>query len=84
MVSSSSEDLAMMDIPIVCEFLEVFLEELLGMPVSREIEFIIEVMPGTHPISKVPYRIALAELNELKTQLQELLDKGFIRPSSSP
>ena len=83
-MSSSTEDLSMTDIPIVCEFPEVFPEELPGMPVNREIEFSIEVAPGTNPISKTPYRMAPAELKELKTQLQELLDKGFIRPSSSP
>ena len=54
------------------------------MPVNREIEFSIEVAPGTHPISKAPYRMASTELNELKTQLQEMLDKCFIRLSSSP
>ena len=54
------------------------------MPVNREIEFSIEVAPETHPISKAPYCMASTELNELKTQLQEMLDKCFIRLSSSP
>jgi hypothetical protein len=54
------------------------------MPPDRDIEFAIELQPGTAPISKRPYRMPLAELAELKKQLQELLDKGFIRPSTSP
>ncbi|XP_048129411.1 uncharacterized protein LOC125313650 [Rhodamnia argentea] len=51
---------------------------------DREVEFVIEIIPGAEPISKAPYRMSLSELNELKVQLQELLDKGFIRPSASP
>ncbi|GFS36993.1 hypothetical protein Acr_00g0049100 [Actinidia rufa] len=79
-----AEDLSTLDIPIVREFPEVFPEELPGMPMEREIEFSIECAPGTQPISKAPYRMAPAELKELKLQLQKLLDKGFIRPSSPP
>jgi hypothetical protein len=71
-------------IPVVCEYTNVFLDELLGMPPDRDIEFAIELQPGTAPISKRPYRMPSAELAELKKQLQELLDKGFIRPSTSP
>ncbi|KAL4037085.1 hypothetical protein IC575_000668 [Cucumis melo] len=59
-------------------------EELPGLPPHREVEFAIELEPGTVPISRAPYRMAPAELKELKVQLQELLDKGFIRPSVSP
>jgi len=55
-----------------------------GLPPDREIEFTIELVPGTAPISKAPYRMAQAELAELKKQLQELLDKGLIQPSVSP
>ncbi|XP_058189218.1 uncharacterized protein LOC131306809 [Rhododendron vialii] len=69
---------------IVCEYADVFPEELSGLPPQREIDFSIEFQLGTAPISMAPYIIALAELKELKTQLQELLDKGFIRPSTSP
>ncbi|KAG8488163.1 hypothetical protein CXB51_018403 [Gossypium anomalum] len=58
--------------------------ELPGLPPNREVEFVIDVLPGTAPISVAPYRMAPAELRELKTQLQELLDRGFIRPSMSP
>ena len=72
------------DIPIVKEFPDVFPEELPGLPPDREIEFSIELLPGTGPISKAPYRMAPAELRELKLQLQDLLDKGFVRPSVSP
>ena len=72
------------DIPVVREFPDIFPEDLPGMPPDREIEFVIDLVPGTSPISKAPYRMAPAELKELQTQLQELLDLGFIRPSKSP
>ena len=62
----------------------MFPDDLPGMPPDGEIEFIIELQPGTAPISKRPYRMPPKELAELKIQLQELLDKGFIRPSASP
>jgi hypothetical protein len=72
------------EIPVVCEYPDVFPEELPGMPPDREVEFVIELQPGTAPISKRPYRMPPKELAELKKQLQELLDKGYIHPSSSP
>ena len=72
------------DIPIVREFSDVFPDDLPGLPPDREIEFSIDLLPGTAPISKAPYRMAPSELKELKEQLVELLDKGFIRPSASP
>ena len=72
------------DIPIVSEFPDVFPKQLPGLPPNREIEFSIELQPGTPPLSQAPYRMAPAELKELKAQLQELLDKRFIRPSVSP
>jgi hypothetical protein len=68
----------------VSEFLDVFPEELPGMPPDSEIEFVIELVPGTTPIFKRPYRMAANQLAELKKQLQELLDKGYIRSSASP
>ena len=77
-------ELKLEDIPIVREFPDVFPEDLSGLPPDREIEFSIDLLPGSNPISKAPYRMAPAELRELKAQLQELLDKGFIRPSVSP
>ena len=66
------------------EFPDVFLEDLSVLPPDREIEFSIDLLLGSNPISKALYRMAPAELRELKAQLQELLDKGFIRPSVSP
>lgn len=61
----------------------MFLEEFPGLPPDRELEFEVDIVPGTAPISKTPYRMAPAELKELKEQLQELIDNGFIRPSRS-
>ena len=69
---------------MIKEFPDVFPEELPGLPPEREVDLAIEVLHGTTPISRAPYRMALTELKELKTQLQELLDKGFVRPSVSP
>ena len=66
------------------DFLDVFLEDLPSLPPDREIGFVFDLAPGIAPISKKPYRMTPAELEELKTQLQELLDKGFICPSFSP
>jgi hypothetical protein len=77
-------ELPLKKIPVVCEYADVFPDELLGMPPDQDIEFSIELLPGTTPISKRPYRMPPAELAELKKQLQELLDKGFIRPSTLP
>ncbi|WVZ48709.1 hypothetical protein U9M48_000128 [Paspalum notatum var. saurae] len=71
-------------IPVVSDFPDVFPEELPGLPPDRDVEFAIELVPGTAPVSRRPYRMAPDELKELKVQLQEQLDKGFIRPSSSP
>ena len=72
------------NIPVVCECADVFLDDLPGMPPDREIEFVIELQPGTAPISKRPYRMPPKELAELKIQVQNLLDKGSICPSASP
>jgi hypothetical protein len=72
------------DIPVVCEFPDVFPEDLPGLPPERDVEFMIELKLGTAPISRRSYRMPPNELVELKMQLQDLLDKGFIRPSSSP
>jgi hypothetical protein len=77
-------ELPLKKIPVVCEYVDVFLDELPGMPLGQDIEFAIELQPGTTPISKRPYRMPPVELAELKKQLQELLDKGFIRPSTLP
>jgi hypothetical protein len=72
------------DISVVCEFLDVFPDDLPGLPPNREVEFVIELKHGTAPISRRAYRMPPNELAELKAQLQELLEKDFIRPSSSP
>ena len=74
----------MEDIPVVCEFPDVFSEEILGLPLVREINFTIELMSGTTPSLKAPCRMAPTELKELKVQLQELLEKGFVRPRLVP
>nr|GEW35818.1 reverse transcriptase [Tanacetum cinerariifolium] len=72
------------DQPIVSEFPDVFPDELPGIPPVREVQFNIELIPGSEPISKAPYRMAPIDLKELKDHLQELLERGFIRPSVSP
>jgi hypothetical protein len=72
------------NIRVVRDFPDVFLEELPGMPPDREVEFVIDLLPGTAPISKRPYRMSVEELKELKKQLTELQEAGYIRPSSSP
>jgi hypothetical protein len=72
------------DIHVIHEFPDVFPGDLPGVPPERAIEFKIELQPGTAPISKAPYKMSREELAELKIQLKDLLDKGFIRPSSSP
>ena len=66
------------------EIPDVFPDDIAGLPPDREVEFTIDLIPGTEPISIPPYRMAPAELRELKAQLEELLSKGFIRPSISP
>ncbi|GJR91327.1 putative reverse transcriptase domain-containing protein [Tanacetum coccineum] len=72
------------DVPIVQDFLEVFPEDLLGIPPTRQVGFQINLIPGAAPMARAPYRLALSEMKELSDQLKELSDKGFIRPSSSP
>jgi hypothetical protein len=71
-------------IKIVREFLDVFPEELPGMPPNREVEFVIDLLPGIALISKRPYMMSVGELKELKKQLTKLQEAGYIRPSSSP
>jgi hypothetical protein len=72
------------EVPVVNEFPDVFPEELPRMPPDQDIEFVIELKPDTSPLYKTPYRMATLELAELKEHIKELLEKGFIRPSSSP
>ena len=78
------DDKSLEDIKVVCDYSNVFPDELLGMPPDRDVEFVIDVLSGTAPISKRPYRMSSDQLLELKKQIKDLLEKGFIRPSSSP
>ena len=84
MIDRSQELVKLEDIPIVNEFPDVFPDELPGLPPDREIEFAIDLAPGTEPVSEALYRMAPVEMKELAKQLQELLEKGVIRPSVSP
>ncbi|KAM2088514.1 hypothetical protein ACFX1T_032585 [Malus domestica] len=72
------------EVGVVRHYPDVFPDDLPGLPPDRDVEFSIDLLPSTNPISLAPYRMAPAELRELKIQLQELIDKGFIQPSSSP
>nr|GFC38741.1 putative reverse transcriptase domain-containing protein [Tanacetum cinerariifolium] len=84
LMDTSSDGPSLETHPIVQDFSDVFPEEHPGIPSEHEVEFGIELIPGTQPISKAPYRMAPIELKELKEQLQELLDLDFILPSVSP
>ena len=83
-VETGKEGTILDEIPVVREFPDVFPDDIAGLPPEREVEFTIDLIPGTEPISIPPYRMAPAELRELKAKLEELLSKGFIRPSISP
>ncbi|KAJ9552858.1 hypothetical protein OSB04_016903 [Centaurea solstitialis] len=83
-VDSKKDKLEVKDVEVVRDYPEVFPEDLVSLPPDREIEFRIDLVPGATPIAKAPYRLAPSELKEMLAQLQELLDKGFIRPSTSP
>ncbi|GKA30440.1 putative reverse transcriptase domain-containing protein [Tanacetum coccineum] len=79
-----SKEKRLEDVPTVRDFPEVFPEDLPGLPPIRQVEFQIDLVPGAAPVARAPYRLAPSEMEELSAQLQELSDKGFIRPSSSP
>ncbi|GJV70461.1 putative reverse transcriptase domain-containing protein [Tanacetum coccineum] len=79
-----SKEKRLEDVPIVHDFPEVFPEDLPRLPPTRQVEFQIELVPGAAPVARAPYRLAPSEMQELSNQLQELTDKGFIWPSSSP
>jgi hypothetical protein len=81
---SLKEERTVHDVPVVRDYPDVFPEELPGMPPDRDVEFIIDLLPRTGPIAKRPYRMSVDELAELKKQLEELISKGYIRPSASP
>nr|GEX34129.1 putative reverse transcriptase domain-containing protein [Tanacetum cinerariifolium] len=79
-----SEGKQLKDVPIIRDFFEVFLEDLSGLPSARPVEFQIDLISGAAPVARAPYRLAPSEMKELSKQLQDLSDKGFIRPSSLP
>nr|GFA63265.1 putative reverse transcriptase domain-containing protein [Tanacetum cinerariifolium] len=79
-----SEKKQLKNVPIVRDFLEVFPEDLRGLPPTRQVVFQIDLIPGAAPVARAPYRLAPSEMKELSEKLKELSDKGFIRPSSSP
>ncbi|GKB87963.1 putative reverse transcriptase domain-containing protein [Tanacetum coccineum] len=79
-----SDEPKLSDISIIRDFVKVFLEDLSGLPPQRQVEFRIDLVSGATPVAKSPYRLAPSEMQELSAQLQELQDKGFIRPSHSP
>ncbi|GKF34237.1 hypothetical protein Tco_0107437, partial [Tanacetum coccineum] len=79
-----SEEKRLEDVPIMRNFLEVFPEEFPGLPPTLQVEFQIELVPSATPVARSPYRLAPSKMQELSAQLQELFDKGVIRPSSSP
>ncbi|GKF13715.1 putative reverse transcriptase domain-containing protein, partial [Tanacetum coccineum] len=83
-VEDKSEKKRLEDVPIVQDFPEVFPEDLSGLPLTRQVEFQIDLVPGAAPVTRAPYRLAPSKMKELLDQLKELSDKGFIRPSSSP
>ncbi|KAD5803595.1 hypothetical protein E3N88_14955 [Mikania micrantha] len=83
-VNEKDKEKKIEDIPIIRDFPEVFPEDLPGLPPARQVEFRIDLVPGANPVAKSPYRLAPSELQELASQLQELADKGFFRPSVSP
>ncbi|GJU78538.1 putative reverse transcriptase domain-containing protein [Tanacetum coccineum] len=83
-VEDKSEKKRLEDVPIVQDFPEVFPEDFPGLPLTRQVEFQIDLVPGAAPVARAPYRLAPSEMKELLEQLKELSDKGFLRPSSSP
>src|SRR3954466_8058511 len=80
---NSLKGVSMDTVPVIRDYLDVFPEELPGMPPDRDVEFLIDLMPRTGPIAKKPYKMDVDELKELNKQLREQLDKGFIHPISS-
>ncbi|GKA27438.1 putative reverse transcriptase domain-containing protein [Tanacetum coccineum] len=79
-----SKEKRLEDVPVIRDFPEVFPDELPGLPPPRQVEFRIDLIPGAAPVARAPYRLAPSKMKELSKQLQELSEKGFIRPSSSP
>ena len=82
--TNNEDKLKLEDIPILRGYSNVFLEEIPGLPPKRELDFTIELVPSAVPSSKSPYWMNILELNKLKSQLKELIDKNYLRPSVSP
>ncbi|GKE71803.1 hypothetical protein Tco_1529875 [Tanacetum coccineum] len=83
-IEDKSEKKRLEDVLIVRDFLEVFPEDLPGLPLTQQVEFQIDLIPGAAPVAQAPYRLAPSKMKELLEHLKELFEKGFIRPSSSP
>ncbi|GKC83249.1 hypothetical protein Tco_1138966 [Tanacetum coccineum] len=83
-MEKKSDEKRLEDIPVVNEFSYVFPEDLHGLPAVRQVEFQINLILRAAPVAHTPYRLAPSEMQELSNQLQELADRGFIRPSTSP
>ena len=83
-VDTAAKPKELKDVPVVCQFPDVFPDDLPGMPPKREVEFRIDLVPRAKTVAKAPYRLAPSEMKELMSQLQDLLDKRFIRPRISP
>ncbi|GKF14141.1 hypothetical protein Tco_0055603 [Tanacetum coccineum] len=83
-IEDKSEEKRLEDVPIIRDFLKVFPEDLSGLLPTRQVKFQIDLILGVAPVAQAPYRLAPSEMKELSEQLQELSDKGFIRPSSLP
>ncbi|GJV91372.1 hypothetical protein Tco_1539185 [Tanacetum coccineum] len=83
-VEDKSKEKRLEDVQIVQDFPEVFPEDLPGLPLTRQVEFQIDLVPGAVPVARAPYRLTPSKMKELSEQLKELSDKGFIRPNSLP
>ncbi|GKD77829.1 putative reverse transcriptase domain-containing protein, partial [Tanacetum coccineum] len=83
-MEKKSDERRLEDIPVVREFLKFFPKDLPGLPLVCQVEFQIDLIPGAAPVARAPYRLAPSEMQKLSDQLQELADRGFIRPSTSP
>ncbi|GJS79366.1 hypothetical protein Tco_0729247 [Tanacetum coccineum] len=83
-MEKKSDEKRLEDIPVVREFLNFFPEDLPGIPPVRQVEFQIDLILEATPVARAPYRLAPSEMQELSIQIQELADRGFIRPSTSP
>ncbi|GKF51570.1 hypothetical protein Tco_0148037, partial [Tanacetum coccineum] len=84
MTEKKSKEKCLEDVPVICDFPKVFHDDLLGHPPPRKVEFRIDLVPGAAPVARALYRLTPSKMKELSVQLQELLEKGFIYPSSSP